>query len=57
MEDDNGDEVGGLDESLVPYDAEMHFRKGKYEGENHIRDDEKDNSYYYPIRFPIFAID
>ena len=40
MEDDNGDEIDGLDESLVPYDAEMHFRKGKYEGENHIRDDE-----------------
>lgn len=40
MEDDNDDEVDGLDESFVPYDAEMHFRKGKYEGENHIRDDE-----------------
>ena len=42
MEDDNGDEPDGLDESLIPYDAQMHFRKGKYEGEKHLRDDELD---------------
>ena len=42
MEDDNGDEPDGLDEALIPYDAEMYFRKNYYEGENHLRDDEMD---------------
>ena len=42
MEDDNGDEPDGLDESLIPYNAEMYFKKNKYEGENHLRDDELD---------------
>lgn len=40
MEDDNGDEPDGLDEALVPYDARMYYRKGVYEGEKHLRDDE-----------------
>lgn len=33
------DEVDGLDEALVPYDAKSKFQKGVYEGENHLRDD------------------
>lgn len=37
--DDNGDEIDGYDEAMVPYDAFAHFKKGVYEGENHIRDD------------------
>lgn len=37
--DDNDDEVDGLDESLVPYDAWKNYN-AKYKGENHLRDDE-----------------
>lgn len=40
VEDMNGDEEDGWDEAIVPYDAEMMFRKGFYEGKNHILDDE-----------------
>lgn len=40
MMDDNGDEDDGLDESIVPYDALYWYIPGKYEGENHLRDDE-----------------
>ena len=38
--DDNGEEIDGKDESLVPYDALVKYIPGVYEGENHIRDDE-----------------
>jgi len=38
--DNNQDEADGLDEALVAYNAPMRFIKGKYEGENHLRDDE-----------------
>lgn len=38
--DDNGDEVDGLDEAIVPVDAHANYQKGIYEGENHLRDDE-----------------
>lgn len=38
--DDNGDEIDGFDEALVPYDAPSRYRKGVYEGEKHIRDDQ-----------------
>jgi hypothetical protein len=38
--DDNGDEIDGYDEALVPYDAQKGFKIGVYEGENHIRDDD-----------------
>jgi hypothetical protein len=34
------DEVDGLDESLVPYDAQVRYKEGEYEGENHLTDDE-----------------
>lgn len=40
MEDDNNDEADGLDEALIPYDARSTYKKGIYEGENHLRDDE-----------------
>jgi hypothetical protein len=40
VEDTNGDEKDGWDESLIPIDAEMFYRTGIYEGDNHIIDDE-----------------
>ena len=40
--DDNGDEVDGLDEALVPYDAWVKYTFN-YKGENHLRDDELGN--------------
>ncbi|MGJ8745566.1 caspase family protein [Polaribacter sp.] len=38
--DQNGDEIDDMDEAIVPYDADAYFTEGKYEGENHLRDDE-----------------
>lgn len=40
IRDDDGDELDGLDEALVPFDSPLQFRKGIYEGENLLRDDE-----------------
>jgi len=40
MADDNGDEPDGLDEAFIPYDAYYRYEPGRYEGENHLRDDE-----------------
>ena len=40
FEDLNGDEEDGWDESLVPYDAQMVYKRNVYEGQNHITDDE-----------------
>ena len=40
FEDMNGDEEDGWDEAIVPYDAYMIYKKGVYEGANHIIDDE-----------------
>jgi hypothetical protein len=40
MENDNDDEADGLDESLILYDAKMHYDSIRYKGENHLRDDE-----------------
>ena len=37
--DDNGDELDGLDEAIVPYDSPIDFTVGVYEGERLIRDD------------------
>ncbi len=37
--DDNGDEIDGLDEALVCYDAPMSMKDG-YDGSKHFRDDE-----------------
>lgn len=39
MEDLNLDEPDGRDEALIPYDAQKTYRKGIYEGENHLCDD------------------
>ena len=49
FEDLNGDEEDGWDESIIPYDAQKAFRKGKYEGANHILDDEL-SEYFEQIR-------
>ena len=49
VEDINGDEKDGWDESIVPYDAQKVFKKGKYEGQNHIIDDEL-HTYYQKLR-------
>lgn len=40
VEDVDGDESDGWDESVAPYDAQMTYVKDTYEGENHITDDE-----------------
>lgn len=41
-EDLSGDEADGWDEAIVPYDAMLQYKKGVYEGRNHILDDELD---------------
>ncbi|MCW9707821.1 caspase family protein [Fodinibius salsisoli] len=38
--DNNEDEVDGFDEAVIPYDANLSFEAGVYEGEKHLRDDE-----------------
>lgn len=41
--DENADEIGDYDESMIPYDAYRTCcttKKGKYEGQNHLIDDE-----------------
>lgn len=40
--DDNGDEVDGKDESIIPYDAFARYSDA-YKGENHLRDDQIGN--------------
>ena len=40
VEDLNGDEADGWDEAIIPYDAQKMYRKGVYEGQNHLLDDE-----------------
>lgn len=40
VQDDNGDEVDGFDEAVVPYDALRDYQTGAYTGQNHIRDEE-----------------
>ena len=45
FEDLDGDEDDGWDESIIPYDAQKVYVKGKYEGSNHIIDDEL-HSYF-----------
>lgn len=39
-EDLSGDEADGWDEAIIPYDAMMQYKRGVYEGKNHILDDE-----------------
>ena len=38
--DQNGDEIDGLDECIVPFDSPKNYEAGVYEGEKLIRDDE-----------------
>ena len=45
----NGDEDDRLDEAWIAYDAQFAFAKGKYEGENHLVDDQL-NQYLHRIR-------
>jgi hypothetical protein len=40
MADLDRDEPDGLDESVIPYDAHMFYKKGVYTGARHLRDDE-----------------
>lgn len=40
MADNDGDEEDGLDEALIPYDAQRRYSNGVYEGDYHLRDDE-----------------
>ncbi len=49
FEDNNGDEEDGWDESVIPYDACKTYLKNKYEGNNHITDDEL-HAYFMKIR-------
>lgn len=49
FEDISGDEDDGWDESIVPVDAPIEYTKGRYEGENHLIDDEL-NEYCTKIR-------
>lgn len=49
VEDLNGDESDGWDESIVPYDAMRAFIPDVYEGKNHILDDEL-NKYISTLR-------
>ena len=49
VEDLDGDEADGWDESIIPYDALKKPIPGKYEGKNHILDDEL-NVFFGKIR-------
>lgn len=40
FEDLNGDEPDGWDEALIPFDAQMTYKKGLYEGKSHLIDDD-----------------
>lgn len=52
VEDLNGDEDDGWDESIVPTDAHKIFQKGVYEGKRHIIDDQI-NKYIMHLRLKI----
>ena len=49
VEDLNGDEEDGWDESIVPIDAYKMYKKGLYEGEKHLLDDQL-NKYIMRLR-------
>lgn len=49
VEDINGDEIDGWDESIVPIDAFKIYRKGVYEGNKHLIDDTL-NKYIKKLR-------
>lgn len=54
VEDYDGDELDGWDESIIPYDAKMIWNESIYEGENHIIDDEL-NVYFNRLRCKVGA--
>ena len=54
VEDLNGDEEDGWDEAIVPIDAYKIYKKGSYEGKNHLLDD-KLNIYVKQLRSKIGA--
>lgn len=49
VEDLNGDELDGWDEAIVPIDAYKIYKKGTYEGKNHLLDDQL-NMYVQKLR-------
>lgn len=49
VEDLNGDEEDGWDEAIVPIDAYKYYKKGTYEGEKHLIDDQL-NKYIKKLR-------
>lgn len=49
VEDLNGDEEDGWDEAIVPIDAYKLYKKGTYEGKNHLLDDQI-NKYVKKLR-------
>ena len=49
VEDINGDEEDGWDESIVPIDAYKMYKKGVYEGKKHLLDDQL-NGYVKRLR-------
>ena len=49
FEDMDGDEKDGWDEAIVPYDAMMTYKRGVYDGSNHIIDDEL-HTYFDNLR-------
>lgn len=55
FEDLDGDEADGWDESIVPVDAPIEYVKGRYEGQNHLIDDEL-NKYTEQIRSKLGAM-
>lgn len=54
FEDKSKDEEDGWDEAIIPYDTQKVYSKGKYEGANHILDDEL-YGYFNQIRTKIGA--
>ena len=54
FDDKSGDEEDGWDEAIIPYDAQKVYSKGKYEGANHILDDEL-YGYFNQIRTKVGA--
>lgn len=50
----NGDEEDRYDEAWIPYDAQFAYSKGKYEGQNHLVDDQL-NQYFHRLREKVGA--
>ena len=52
IEDISGDETDGWDEAIIPIDAYKDYKKGFYEGEKHLLDDQL-NTYLKELRLKI----